>query len=83
MTKSETRPKRKLRTQALCERYDITSRTVDRWVEQGVLPKPMVINHVRYWDEDDIDRRDQERMAEANTAACRGNQDELHADEAA
>jgi len=85
-TRSEIRPKRKFRTQALCERYDITSRTVDRWVQTGILPKPMVINKIRYWDEDEIDRRDQERMAEANIAACRGNQDELadvHADEAA
>jgi hypothetical protein len=55
-------------------------------VQTGILPKPMVINKIRYWDEDEIDRRDEERMAEANIAACRGNQDELadvHADEAA
>lgn len=64
MTQSETRPKRKLRTQSLCARYDITSRTVDRWVQTGILPPPMIINHVRYWDEDEIDRRDQERMVE-------------------
>lgn len=62
MTQSETRPKRKLRTQSLCDRYDITSRTVDRWVQTGILPRPMVINHVRYWDEDEIDRCDEERM---------------------
>ena len=86
MTKSETQSKRKLRARALCERYDVTGRTIDRWVQAGILPKPMVINHARYWDEDEIDRRDRERMAETNTAACRGNQDELadaHADGAA
>jgi len=42
---------------------------VDRWVDKGILPKPMVINKLRYWDEDELDRRDQERMTEASTAA--------------
>jgi DNA-binding transcriptional MerR regulator len=73
--KSQTQPlKRKLRTQGVCERYDVVSRTVDRWVEQGVLPKPMVINNVRYWDEDELDRRDQDRVKEANTTHWRGQQ---------
>ena len=66
--KSQTKPwqrKRKLRAQAVCARYGISTKTVDRWVQTGILPAPMVINNVRYWDEDEIDRRDQERMAEA------------------
>jgi DNA-binding transcriptional MerR regulator len=61
--------KRKLTTRLLCDRYNVTSRTIDRWVEQGILPKPMFINSVRYWDEDEIDRRDQERLTEANRQA--------------
>jgi len=85
--KPKTEPwKRKLTTKLLMDRYNVSDRTIDRWTETGVLPKPMVINRIRFWDEDEIDRRDQERMAEANTTACRSNQDELadvHADEAA
>ena len=69
MTKSDRPWKRKLRTRALCDRYDVVSRTIDRWVQIGILPPPMIINNVRYWDEDEIDRRDQERMAEANREA--------------
>ena len=70
--KSQTRPwqrKRKLRAQAVCARYGISTKTVDRWVQTGILPAPMVINNVRYWDEDEIDRRDAERMAETNRKA--------------
>jgi len=71
--KPRTQPwkrKRKLRTQDVCARYGyVCSRTVDRWVDKGILPKPMVINKLRYWDEDELDRRDQERMTEASTAA--------------
>ena len=80
MTKSRTRPwKRKLRARDVCVRYDIVSRTVDRWVEAGILPPPMFINTVRYWDEDELDRRDAERMAEATTR----NAPATHAGEAA
>jgi DNA-binding transcriptional MerR regulator len=61
--------KRKLTTRLLCDRYNVTGRTIDRWVEQGVLPKPMVINTVRYWDEDEIDRRDQERLDQVKPRA--------------
>lgn len=66
MTESKTQL---LRTQAICKRYDVVPRTVDRWVQTGILPKPMVINHIRYWDANEIDRRDRKRMAEANTPA--------------
>jgi DNA-binding transcriptional MerR regulator len=63
--KTQTRPwkrKRKLRTQDVCARYNISSKTVDRWVETGILSKPMYINGIRYFDEDELDQRDQERM---------------------
>jgi hypothetical protein len=72
--KPKTKPwkrKRKLTTKLLCERYSVCDRTIDRWTETGVLPKPMVINRIRFWDEEEIEARDQERMAaaEENTAA--------------
>jgi predicted DNA-binding transcriptional regulator AlpA len=85
--KPKTEPwKRKLTMRLLCSRYGVCDRTIDRWTATGVLPKPMTINRIRFWDEEEIEQRDRERMAEANNTACRGNQDELadvHADEAA
>jgi predicted DNA-binding transcriptional regulator AlpA len=72
--KTRTRPwKRKLTTRLLCDRYSVCDRTIDRWTETGVLPKPMVINRIRFWDEEEIEQRDQERMlaagSESQTAA--------------
>jgi predicted DNA-binding transcriptional regulator AlpA len=56
---------RKLPTRALCERYGITTRTIDRWVEAGVLPQPFRINRARYWDEAELEAADRARMAAA------------------
>ncbi len=66
--KPKTEPwkrKRKLTTKLLCDRYGVCDRTIDRWTETGVLPKPMVINRIRFWDEEEVEQRDQERMAAA------------------
>jgi DNA-binding transcriptional MerR regulator len=71
--KTKTGPwkrKRKLRTQDVCARYNISTKTVDRWVDTGILSKPMYINGIRYFDEDELDQRDQERMtSDAPSAA--------------
>jgi hypothetical protein len=55
--RSPTRPARKLPTRAVCERYQVVDRTVDRWVADPTLnfPKPMIVNRRRYWDEDELD----------------------------
>jgi predicted DNA-binding transcriptional regulator AlpA len=58
---------RKLPARALCERYGIVPRTIDRWLETGVLPKPMRINRFRYWDLAELEEFDRSRMA-AQTA---------------
>lgn len=65
---------RKLTARMLCNRYSITSRTIDRWVVTGILPVPMKINKIRYWDETEIEERERERMTagrqpETNDAA--------------
>ena len=57
-----SRPKRRLQMHSICERYDIVSRTVDRWVERGILPPPLIINGRRYWDEAEIEQREREGM---------------------
>src|SRR5262245_6309382 len=38
-----------LTTKDICHRYGVVSRTVDRWVTQGVLEQPTRINGRRYW----------------------------------
>jgi hypothetical protein len=42
------------------------SRTIDRWVESGDLPKPIYIRKLRYWDEAELDQRDEARKAEVS-----------------
>jgi DNA-binding transcriptional MerR regulator len=54
---------RKLTTRMLCERYNIVDRTVDRWTAAGILPQPMRINNVRYWDEAEVEQRERQRMS--------------------
>ena len=53
-----------LHLRAVCARYGISDRTVDRWVEAGVLPKPIYINGRRYWDAEELGQRDDARKAE-------------------
>lgn len=47
---------RKLRKRALAERFDVCTRTVDRWLRDGILPRPTIINGLYYWDLADIER---------------------------
>ena len=53
-----------LHLRAVCARYGISDRTVDRWVEASVLPKPVYIQGRRYWDADELGQRDDARRAE-------------------
>ena len=58
----DSTPSRRLTARRLCERYDVVVRTIDRWLEQGILPPPLIINGRRYWDEQQIEERERERM---------------------
>jgi predicted DNA-binding transcriptional regulator AlpA len=58
---------RKLITcRVLQQRYGVSDRTIDRWLETGILPEPLRINKVRYWDEAEIETAERKRMAERN-----------------
>jgi DNA-binding transcriptional MerR regulator len=59
---------KKLPARALCERYSVSDRTLDRWTEAGVLPPPMYIRGRRYWDLEQLERLERERMAKAVAA---------------
>jgi hypothetical protein len=54
-----------VRCRALTERYGVVDRTIDRWVATGVLPPPMWINKIRYWNLGELEKRERERMAQA------------------
>ena len=56
-------------TSRLQARYGVVDRTIDRWVEAGILPVPMRINKIRYWDETEIEQLERERMAKALSIA--------------
>jgi hypothetical protein len=57
------RQKRLVPTSGLCARYGRVSRTIDRWIESGDLPKPIYIRKLRYWDADELDRFDEARRS--------------------
>jgi predicted DNA-binding transcriptional regulator AlpA len=59
---------RKLPMRALCERYGVSSKTIDRWLETGILPQPLRINRYRYWDEGDLEAFERKRMSEEEPA---------------
>ena len=53
--------KRLIPTSRVCARYGRVSRTIDRWVEDGELPKPVYIRGLRYWKEEELDQWDEAR----------------------
>jgi predicted site-specific integrase-resolvase len=48
---------RKVTVRYICERFGIVDRTVDRWIETGILPEPIYINKRRYFDLQEVDER--------------------------
>jgi predicted site-specific integrase-resolvase len=64
----DSTPNRLLTSRRLCERYNVVLRTIDRWMEQGHLPPPLIINTRRYWDEEQLARFERERMKRPSKA---------------
>lgn len=52
---------RKLPASAVAARYGRSSKTLDRWGEQGIIPKPKYINGYKFWDEAELDAADKIR----------------------
>jgi hypothetical protein len=44
-------------------RHGVCTRTLDRWVKNGILPAPVRINGRKYWPTDIAPRRDGEEAA--------------------
>ena len=49
---------KKLPTSAVAARYGKTAKTLDRWAEAGIIPKPTYICGYKYWDEAELDASD-------------------------
>ena len=47
-----------LRNRQVAERYNIVTRTVDRWASDGRLPPPMWRGRVPLWDLDELEAQD-------------------------
>jgi hypothetical protein len=73
--RTDDRPRRRLPTVAVAQRYNVVPRTIDRWAKAPELdfPAAEVINRRRYWDEDALDAWDQARIRSSvsNAAAAR------------
>ena len=59
-----------LPAKAVSKRYDISERTVDRWVETQILPTPVYIRGRRYWSSEQLDQRDEARLAVAHNRSA-------------
>ena len=55
---------------AVARRYGVTTRTVDRWKKQNVIPQPdLTINNRHFWCEDELDRHDRQLVAARGASA--------------
>ena len=61
---------RMLPTRLVCERYNISDRTVDRWLENGILPTPVRINGLRYWRQHELERHERELLSKQQDQDC-------------
>jgi hypothetical protein len=54
-------------TKKVLERYDITDRTLDRWLEDPELdfPRPLIINKRRYFSDSELVAWERKRAATA------------------
>jgi hypothetical protein len=43
---------------AIAQRFNVSTRTIDRWSEDGILPEPIRIKTRKYWPIDVEPRRD-------------------------
>lgn len=61
---------RMLPTRLVRKRYGIVDRTINRWVDKGILPEPLRINGLRYRRESQLAQREREGMSALKTDAA-------------
>ena len=76
---SEQEQERLLPLQQMCRRYGISARTIDRWLESGILPQPVWMGKVRFWRLGDLQQIERERIGvKADPPRKRGRKPEHH-----
>jgi MerR HTH family regulatory protein len=61
---------KRLPIRALCARYSVVDRTIDRWLARGLLPPPIIINGRRYWDEAALEEFERAHMGQSLPASA-------------
>jgi DNA-binding transcriptional MerR regulator len=56
--KKARRPKRREPWSKLAQRHGVSTRTLDRWADDDIIPKPEIINGRKYGDPDAAPRLD-------------------------
>ena len=59
--------KHRLPSRAVAERYDVCDRTIKRWEDTGILPRPILINGRKYWDETELEEAERAGMGRQTT----------------
>jgi hypothetical protein len=57
-----------LRKQQVAARYNVNTRTIDRWSEDGRLPPPIYRGIVPLWDQAELDGQDHAAAAVARAS---------------
>jgi hypothetical protein len=57
-----------LRKQQVAARYNVNTRTIDRWAEDGRLPPPIYRGIVPLWDQAELDAQDHAAAAVARAS---------------
>ena len=57
-------------TRALCERYGVVPRTIDRWIDAEVLPPPTWIRGRRYWPDSALEQIERASIGKRKAAAA-------------
>jgi hypothetical protein len=58
LTKKMKRSKRRSPWSKLAQQHGVSTRTLDRWADDGIVPKPEIINGRKYGDPDAPPRLD-------------------------
>ena len=55
----------KLSTSATARRFGVSNRSIDRWLANGIFPKPIRINGRKYWAVRDLEQFERKHGNEA------------------
>lgn len=59
-----------VKSQAVCEMFDISVSTLYLWVKAGKLPKPMVAHNRRYWKAEELKAVQEKMFSDGEVSKC-------------